>query len=76
MGPSASTGAGFPYTVSELVELAIISCSETRFENDESVALRVIQGPVFLVRSVSLSNWPLLVAQRPDLRKTKVWLFG
>ena len=30
------------------------------------------RGLVILVRSVSLSNWPLLVAQRPDLRVTKV----
>ncbi len=50
---------------SELVELAVINCSGTRFESDESVALRQTQGPVFIVRSVSLSNWPLLVAEGP-----------
>ncbi len=76
VGPSASTGAGFHCPVSELVELAVISCSGTRFESDESVALRQARGPVFIVRSVSLSNWPLLVAQEPDLRVTKVWPFG
>jgi len=39
------------------------------------VALRQAQGPVFIVRSMSLSNWPLFVALRPDLRVTKVWPF-
>ena len=33
------------------------------------------RGLVILVRSVSLSNWRLLVAYGPDLRVTKVWLF-
>ena len=32
---------------SELVELAVINCSGTRFESDESVALRQTQGPGF-----------------------------
>ena len=40
------------------------------------MALRQTQGPVFIVRSVSLSNWPLLVAYGPDLKVTKVWPFG
>ena len=35
-----------------------------------------LKGLVFLLRSVSLLNWPLLIAQGPDLRVTKVWPFG
>ena len=74
--PSASSGAWFHCTVIEFIELAVIRCSGTRFESDESVALRHSQGPVLIVRSLSLSNWPLFVAQGPDLRVTKVWFFG
>ena len=40
-------GPGFPCTLSELVELAVISCSWTGFESDEGVALRQTQGPGF-----------------------------
>ena len=50
--------------------------SRTRFESDEGMVLRQTQGPVLIVRSVSLSNWPLLVAYGPDLRVTKVWPFS
>ena len=35
-----------------------------------------LKGLVFLVRLISLSNWPFLVAHGPDLRVTKVWPFG
>ena len=63
--PSASSGTGFHCTLNEFVELAVIRCSATRFESDESVALRQTQGPGFIVRSVSLSNWPLLFAEGP-----------
>ena len=35
------------------------------------MALGQTQRPVFLVRLVSLSNWPLLVAYGPDLKVTK-----
>jgi hypothetical protein len=73
--PSANSGAWFHCTVSEFVELAVIRCSGTRFESDESVALRHSQGPVLIVRSLSLSNWPLFVALGPDFRVTKVWPF-
>ena len=64
-GPSANSGACFHCTVSELVELAVIILLGTRFESDKSVALRQTQGPGFIVRSVSLSNWPLLFAEGP-----------
>ena len=37
----------FHCTLSELVELAVISCLWTRFESDEGVALRQTQGPSF-----------------------------
>ena len=40
-------GPGFPCTVSEFVELAVINCSGTRFESDEGVTLRQTQGPGF-----------------------------
>ena len=74
--PSASSGTGFHCTVSKFIELAVIILLGTGFESDESVALRQAQGPVFIVRSVRLSNWPLFVALGPDLRVTKVWPFG
>jgi hypothetical protein len=35
LGHSANSKAGFLYTVSKFVELAVISCSGTRFESDE-----------------------------------------
>ena len=35
----------FHCTLSELVELAVISCLWTRFESDEGVTLRQTQGP-------------------------------
>ena len=98
-------------TVSELVELAVISCTGAKAtarhsresvesmdikcqqwnsayakltnaqgsegdEGAEGAALRQAQGPGFLVRSVSLSNWPLLVAQGrkpPPVIPAKAW---
>jgi hypothetical protein len=74
--PSASSGAWFHCTVIEFIELAVIRCSGTRFESDESGPFGKLRGLVFLVRSMSLSNWPLLVAYGPDLKVTKVWPFG
>ena len=51
--------------VTNTSKLAPSTNSWTRFESDESGPFGKLRGLVFIVRSVSLSNWPLLVAQGP-----------